>query len=172
MCRAKLDLICQRIKESTADYLVYMDGDITVERNFEEDIKMALTDVNLVFQCDEHEPTECDPAGCKSACTGFIAIRLKGTDKAHLLRLFDVGQQPDVWRKVKGLDQDFVNLNLQETRLFWSTLPRQLYPNGVYFNRNLYDTDAAFIIHFNWMVGNEKRQRMKRAGKWILPIHF
>lgn len=170
MCRAKLDLICQRIRESSADYLVYMDGDIAVLRNFEENIKECLADVNLAFQCDEKDPKECSM--CPNACTGFIAIRLKGADREALLNIFDVNRNKELWRKVKGLDQDFVNETLKHTRLFWSTLPRNSYPNGVYVNKRVLDMTTAFIIHFNYMVGSQKRQRMNQLKQWILPIHF
>ena len=42
MCRAKLDMICDRIKNSTAEYLIYTDGDIVVLNNFMDDLGDVL----------------------------------------------------------------------------------------------------------------------------------
>ena len=170
MCKAKLDMICQRIRESTADYLIYMDGDIAILKNFLPDIKSRLDEIPLLFQCDEKDLSGCQIKPCKSACTGFIAINLKSADKQSLLDIFSV--EPLLWKQVNGLDQDYVNIRLKTTLIQWNTLPRHLYPNGVYFARNAFNKDEAFIIHFNYTIGLQKRLRMMKSGYWLLPIYF
>jgi hypothetical protein len=169
MCKAKLDMICQRIKDSTADYLVYMDGDIVVLKNFIDDIKSKLNETPLLFQCDEKDLSGCLAKPCPNACTGFIAMNLMN-HRQELLAIFSV--ENELWKRVNGLDQDFVNHRLKDSKISWNTLPRHLYPNGVYFARNAFDKENAFIIHFNYTIGQQKRGRMIKSGYWSLPIQF
>lgn len=63
-------------------------------------------------------------------------------------------------------DQRWVNTTLQGTSIPYNTLPRDLYPNGVFVDAQ----PANFLVlHYNWMVGNAKILKMKKNGHWIIP---
>ena len=60
-------------------------------------------------------------------------------------------------------DQRWVNTKLQD--IPYATLPRDLYPNGVFVEQDL----PYLILHYNHLVGNAKLIKMKRGGNWIIP---
>lgn len=142
---------------------IYIDGDIVVFKDFVPDIVSRL-DVNpetILFQCDEKEPSPCSPAGCPNCCTGFIAWR-HGADKGS----FDASDSKR-WTEHPD-DQVWVNRELRARGLPFQTLPRELYPNGV-FIPSFQKLTNPFLLHFNHRVANAKLVEMKRLGQWLIP---
>jgi len=165
----KLELLAE-LCASEADYIVYMDGDIAVYADFLPDLVQRLAAESaapILLQCDEQSRADCSGAPCPNACTGFIAWRRADVPAP----LFQVAGQGPLWRQCPE-DQVFVNHRLRELAIPFQTLPRDKYPNGQF--ASLYGKDTAqkgstFILHYNWRVGETKRQSMLANGDWIIP---
>ena len=166
--RMKLDILHQFAKNELVQKCIYLDGDIVLYRDFLPDIESRLNanPAALFFQCDHKDKGSCkekDPEGCQNCCTGFIAWS-HGADKG----IFDVNAQPSKsWQEIHD-DQVWVNKALQEKKVIYDTVPRELYPNGAYIS-TIGEYPEAYLLHFNHRVGNAKIAEIKRLGQWIIP---
>jgi hypothetical protein len=153
----KLDILNTFAKRPEIQTCVYFDGDIVVKSDFLPDIRSRLAETPLLFQCDEQEKTCKTP--CKNCCTGFIAWKHE-----HDGGIFAVTDKA-TWTAAPE-DQRWVNTQLQHLTVPYGTLPRELYPNGVFVESQ----PAGFLLlHYNWLVGNAKIMKMKKHGHWIIP---
>lgn len=166
--RLKLSLLDQFSKDPQIQSCVYLDGDIVVYRNFLPDLLERLSLRPLLFQCDELSSCSEDPVyqfPCKHVCTGLIAFQ-HGLTK-DIFKITDMAR----WNE-KPEDQVWVNESLRRTSLFFGALPRALYPNGSEL-RAIQTTperkSAAYLLHYNYRVGDSKRADMRRYGDWALP---
>ena len=132
-----------------------MDGDIVVKSDFLPDIRERLEGTPLLFQCDESEKGDCK-IPCKNCCTGLIAWK-----HGHDADVFTLNDKA-LWLSAPE-DQRWVNTKLQGVS--YGTLPRNLYPNGVFAD----DKPEFLLLHYNHLVGAAKIIKMKRGGNWIIP---
>lgn len=160
----KLQLL-ELFSKEQINYCIYMDGDIAVYKDFLPDIINRLNTEPLLFQCDEQKrDTSCESSSCPWACTGFIAWK-KGID-SNVFKIND----SDVWNK-QPEDQAWVNYALKKYNIPYTTLPRDKYPNGTFVNLiGPQKEKEAFILHYNYRVGQQKRGDMKRFGDWYLLV--
>ena len=166
--RLKLDLLSKFTKDSEVKTCVYIDGDICVYKNFLEDIQKRLNSCPVLFQCDEKE-RECSSIMnpellCPNVCTGFVVFRHGIQD------IFKITDE-QVWNQ-KPEDQVWVNHVLARSNILFESLPRELYPNGARLSmtKNSKElSDRAFLLHYNYRVGDIKKADMKRQGDWLLP---
>ena len=142
---------------------IYMDGDIAVYDDFLPDILSRLELSPLLFQCDEKErDITCCSNACPNPCTGFIAWK-HGFD--HNIFKMD---NPTIWKQ-KPEDQLWVQHKLKQNAVDYMTLPRNLYPNGAFATIvGSQSEKEAYILHYNYRVGNVKKAHMKRFGDWNL----
>jgi hypothetical protein len=159
----KLNCLSMFAKNPLIQTCVYLDGDIVIFKDFMPDILSRLDTApeTLLFQCDEKEPTVCSPGGCINCCTGFIAWR-HGADKG----VFTVNDSKK-WSEHPD-DQLWVNRELRAFSISYITVPRNLYPNGV-FIPVIKTLAAPFLLHFNHRVGPTKIVEMKKLGHWLIP---
>lgn len=157
----KLDILAGFAGRPEIQRCVYLDGDIAVMRDFLPDILERLQTTPLLFQCDEQRKTPCEKP-CRNCCTGVIAWShgadggiFKVTDKAAWLAA------PE--------DQRWVNSQLHAKSVSYETLPRDMYPNGVFSEGWKAECPQASILHYNWLVGPSKLARMKKNCHWLLP---
>jgi hypothetical protein len=153
----KLDILSLFAKNIVIQTCVYMDGDIIVKGDFLPDIRKRLDVTPLLLQCDEVDRTECKKP-CKNCCTGFIAWK-HGYDQG----IFTLNDKA-LWASMPE-DQVWVNTKLKQENVSYDTLPRDLYPNGVFVEIN----SSYLVLHYNQMVGAAKILKMKKGGNWIIP---
>jgi hypothetical protein len=48
-------------------------------------------------------------------------------------------------------------------------LPLKLFPSGNYYYTYSDMIDQPYLIHFNWVGGDEKKIRMAKYNKWYIP---
>ena len=158
----KLQLLADFAKDSAIETCVYLDGDIVVYRPFLADIFTRLQEHPLWFQCDEQtrECTGFDATGCPHVCTGLIAFR-HGID-ARIFQL--TAQDQALWVKGSEQDQPYVNARIREFGIVAKTLPVADYPNGIRMTQR----SGAALLHYNYLVGNQKVGMMKRNGDWFV----
>lgn len=166
--KKKLECLFAFTSNPEVRYGVYMDGDIAVYSDFLPDIRGRLEDAPLYLQCDEQTRVDCSGNPCPNACSGFIAWKY-GVPPSIFSLSGPVAQQ--VWKDCPQ-DQVFINRMIHHYNMPFATLPRDLYPNGSF--ASLYGPDStkkrvAHILHYNYLVGTSKQQKMKINGDWLLP---
>lgn len=157
--RMKLEIMEDIRLSVNATYIIYLDGDIVVFRDFIPYIKeqFEISKTTLLFQCDDlyNSPnrTQC--------CTGFFALKNSKLDKSPF-----VIHDKNLWVTVRE-DQPWVNKHIRTYNIPFEYLDRSLFPNGVYVNEGRWKLGDPYILHFNHMVGNAKISMMKRLKLWF-----
>ncbi len=151
----KLKLIHETLKSN--EQTLYIDGDIVFLENTLEEIK-NYKNYDLVGQFD-FNPT----SDVKTLCAGFMMIN----SNEKTLNLFDPEKVPKklLNRKFHFDDQKYINRNINNVKYNFFDL--ESYPNGAYFYKNYKNLNPS-IIHFNYIVGEKKKQKMKEMGYWYL----
>lgn len=141
------------------DFVCITDGDIVFRdaRFLEYCRRVMRSDLDLIIQNDAM-----DDNSSAQLCSGFMFIR----SSPRTLAAFDpVSFEPYAQ---PGLDdQVYVNAVLKSTLRFLK-LPLALFPNGKYFYTHAPHL-KPLMVHFNWVVGHEKKDRMVQYGMWMLP---
>jgi hypothetical protein len=170
--RKKLELLAWVAGQPEVRQAIYIDGDIAVYADFVEDIETRLAAAGapqILFQCDEQTRLDCSGgAVCPNRCTGCFAWRAPLDPATFQIQGAELER---VWRD-RPEDQPFVGHMVQLFGLQVGTLPRNLYPNGMYaslFGRDSPLKRGAKLLHYNWMVGGMKQKRMAANGDWLLP---
>ena len=161
--RIKLDLV-EKIRLEVAEqvkYITYMDGDIVVFKDFMPHIKEQFIDLscNLLFQNDDLYGQVNTRA---NGCTGFFTFRRVAFEKSPFA-IEDIGK----WREIKE-DQVWVNNKLVEYAIPFHYLKRELFPNGPYVKNGEWRNHDPYLIHYNYIVGNDKVNYMKRLKHWYI----
>jgi hypothetical protein len=92
----------------------------------------------------------------------------------NTLSLFNPSCMEDK-KNIVGWD-DQIYVNQIKDRLTYKKLPLELFPNGRFYyssnDRNRFSLFKKklhpFLIHFNWVVGHEKQNKMKYFKKWFI----
>lgn len=147
----KLLVIGKELRDN--DYVLFVDGDIVIENNeFLNFCLEEIEDKELLIQSEKAFTGE----DGDYLCSGFMLIK----STSNTVRLFD-----SVSGNEDQDDQDYINAN--KHKINYKTLPLDLFPNGRYYYKNS-NKIKPFIIHFNWVIGNEKRKKMMNYSKWYL----
>lgn len=152
----KFELIYKELLEK--DNVVYVDGDIVFKKNFSSYLTNYAPDLDIVFQ-DDLRPSKPD---LENVCAGFMYIKSNDTTlnffkpTPKLVRKFN---------KYKTHDQTYINKN--KDKFSYLKLPLNDFPNGAHYYQ-FYETLDPYIIHFNYVRGDEKLDRMKKHGEWYI----
>lgn len=174
--RKKLELLAAVASTPEIRTAVYLDGDIVMYNDPVPDLveRLAAPDApQMLFQCDEQTRVDCSGSAgpgssCTNPCSGVIAWR-HGLDPT----IFKIqGEELQrVWNK-QPEDQIYIQHMVRLLGVPFATLPRNLYPNGMW--ASFYGPDSALkrvskLLHYNYIVGNMKQKRMKANGDWLIP---
>jgi len=152
----KFELIYKELLER--DNVVYVDGDIVFKKDFSSYLMSYAPDLDIVFQ-DDLRPSKPD---LENVCAGFMYIKSNETTKnffkptQKLIRKFN---------KYKTHDQTYINKN--KNKFSYIKLPLNNFPNGAHFYQ-FHETLEPYLVHFNYVRGDEKLNRMKKHGEWYL----
>ena len=137
------------------NYVCFTDGDIVFEnKNFIDYLKNNIKNYDMLVQKEGDDIDD--------FCSGFMFIK----SNKKMLELFN--PKNVILHKNKNKnnwnDQVYLNKMRKKNEFSYYKLPLNLFPNGKYYysNKNL----KPFLIHFNWVIGNEKEKKMKIYGKW------
>ena len=152
----KFELIYRELLQN--ENTIYVDGDIVFKKNFLNYLKNYSKDADIIFQNDlrPSKPNR------EWVCAGFMYIKSNETTKEFfkptkkLIRKFT---------KYKTHDQSYINKNRRKFK--YSILPLDDFPNGAHFYEYSKSLDP-YIIHFNYVRGDEKLNLMKKHGEWYL----
>jgi hypothetical protein len=157
---------CEAIRRSLAShaFVVFADGDIAFERR---GAVAHCVDQLLASESDVLMQNDglADAVGYDGLCAGFMAIR--STPATRAVFELDPARLDPLWD-----DQKYLNALFTSGRLRVGVLPLALFPNGQYFLRHTSALNRAmpgpFLVHFNWIIGKEKRKVMKAHGRWFV----
>lgn len=165
-------LKCEAMRRalSTHEFVVFTDGDITYERRgaIAHCVEVLLgvgvgtgrRPPELVIQNDGLVDDMSDGQG---VCAGFMAARATPAT----LAAFTVNEET----LTPGWD-DQRHLNALRGKMGVHVLPLDLFPNGQYWQRHKERLARArpgpLLVHYNWLMGAEKRDAMSAAGRWYV----
>lgn len=135
-------------------YVLITDGDIVFEKGNKvfEFLNKVKDDYEMVIQEDW---------GFNCCCSGFMMFRAT----ENMLKILN---PMNVTIKKGSGDQNVINNNLKNMK--YMKLPIELFPNGKYFynhnKENGKQKKDPYMIHFNCVVGMEKKTRMIKYNKW------
>ena len=153
---AKFEIIYESLKKH--EKVLYIDGDIKIKKNFNEALDYALKENDIIFQNDKRpsKPNEI------KLCAGFMLI--KSNKKTQ--KFFNPKNVP--FEKILNYKaHDQTHINKSKNKFKYKMLPLHLFPNGPYFYENAKNIDP-FMIHFNFLIGHDKKEKMKMFGEWYL----
>ena len=137
-------------------FVCITDGDIVYENNQMFDYLLQnIGDNDLLIQSEGISDTD--------VCSGFMFIQSNETTRS-IFHPDNVGK----YRNVEGWD-DQIYVNSVKYNLKYKKLPLKLFPSGNYFYTYSDMIDHPYLIHFNWITGNEKKTRMAKYNKWYIP---
>ena len=133
------------------EYVCITDGDIVYENNQIFDYLLSnIEDNDLLIQSEGIYNLD--------LCSGFMFIK----SNEHTISLFNP-KNVEIYKNQKGWD-DQVYINSIKYKFKFKKLPLQLFPTGNYYyenNKNI----QPYLIHFNWVVGHEKINKMMHYNK-------
>ena len=137
-------------------YVCITDGDIVFENaNFLQYLLENIGLNELLIQ------TEYIDEKNYVLCSGFMFIK----SNSNTLNFFNPKYIEHKKNTSGWGDQLYVNNN--KHKLKYKRLPIELFPNGNYYYKN-FNRLNPYLIHFNWIIGNEKKVKMQNHGKWYL----
>jgi hypothetical protein len=167
MNRMKLKALQELSQREDIQRLIFLDSDIALFRDPLPELLEMWKSCPLWFQCDEAREGdfECSTP-CSNACTGVIAMNLTEETRPVFNKLYSID---DSWRQAVT-DQDYINLRLQQFGIPFQTLPRQVFPNGIFLREDRYKQGNPVLLHFNHIVGMDKKRFMKKQECWLLTV--
>jgi hypothetical protein len=134
------------------EYVCITDGDIVYENKIIFDYLLSnIEDNDLLIQSEG--------INCNDVCSGFMFIK----SNEHTISIFNP-ENIKQYRNTKGWD-DQVYINSIKNKLKYKKLPLHIFPTGQYYyeyNKNI----QPYLIHFNWIIGHEKKNKMIEYNKW------
>tara|TARA_R110002072_G_scaffold87329_1_gene197125 strand:+ start:276 stop:1604 length:1329 start_codon:yes stop_codon:yes gene_type:complete len=146
----KFDIITENLK--THKYVLITDGDIVfTNKNAISYLLENVEDNDMIIQSSRN----------KRLCSGFFMLR----SNEKTIKLFHPINVEKQKTEKKWGDQKYINKI--KHKLKYKRLPELLYPNGKIYYENFKDINP-YIIHFNFVIGENKRIRMKKYNHLYL----
>lgn len=162
--RMKLDLLGWIVKsanELVVKKSMYIDGDIVVQRD-PWDALPNITDV--LFQCDCSKADDLHTQSkCNAPCSGFI-VHNHTVDLSNLYKFDKI-----IWKDSLEQDQPYIQTRLKLFNIPFNTVDRTLYGNGAIQKDGLWKNVEWVLLHYNYRVGDTKKQAMKADKHWLIP---
>jgi len=134
------------------DYVLFTDGDIVFENSeFLDYLIDNIKDNDLLIQ-EEYGVGDV-------ICSGFMFFRSNDRTKYFM--------NPDNVKYKEKNWGDQVHINSIKSELKYKKLDLELFPNGKYY-MDKYGKINPYMIHFNFLIGNNKQKTIKKYKKWYL----
>ena len=163
ICYFKLVIMYQIL--SLSKNLLYIDGDIVF-------LKSPLQDL-LTWQADTEHEVWIQNDGISNnnttnVCAGYVYIKSTETTIYLYNCLTDTAKARYKECTAHNNDQTYFNLFIKP---YCKTvaLPLEHYPNGnIFYAFSEQLSKTAVMVHFNWIVGHAKVEKMKKHNLWLL----
>lgn len=147
------------------DYnILITDGDIYYNKSPINEInQLKDKDGDMWIQNDSMEENS-----FTNLCSGFMYIRSNDITKQYFnVEIPEFKERYKICSKAAA-DQTYINLFIAPY-LNTHILPLNKFPNGQYFyNFNEQIKDLIVMVHFNWVVGHEKKDKIKKYNMWLI----
>lgn len=167
--RMKLKALEEFSQRTEIETLLFLDSDIAVFRDPLPYFQEQLLNHPLWFQCDEKLDGSflCSSIqSCTNPCTGVIVMGLNETTRPLFKNVYRIDDE--TW-KGSVTDQDYIFKRLQATNTSYRTLDRNLIPNGIFLANDKFKDGNPYLLHFNYILGKDKKRFMKQKDCWLLP---
>ena len=158
ICYYRYKIIYPLFKTKKVKYIIHFDTDIALLKDpvdFMIDF-MNKNNCEIAGQCDEKSLICSNHTYCPNICGGCFILR----NTENTLKLCTESSYKNVIQLYHS-DQAYFNNTLKHKMSF----PTHLFihpPKDSLLNEN------SFLYHFNWMVGNVKKEKMKEKKYWLL----
>jgi len=163
----KLNAIQWLLSFSAVKSMTYTDSDIHIYRDYMPYLRGIMFDdlnTDLWIQSD-HNSIKFEEHGW-ALCSGFFHLR----NVPLVRRLFEYGEE-DVQKYKFNSDQEHLVAQIRKYQVPFKQLDRALFPNGVFIGRVAPNVlERAFLIHYNYLVGADKKKKMAQNGHWYLSV--
>lgn len=151
----KVEIIFDSLSKNNR--VLYTDGDVVFLDN---ELKELTGDegLDIIAQHDFNPNEEID-----TLCAGFMMIN----SNKRTLNFFNPKNIPKELTDRRFLFDDQKYINRNKDKLNVKLLENASYPNGAYFYKN-YRSIEPKVIHFNYIVGHQKKETMKKYNYWYL----
>lgn len=164
----KLNIIRDNLKKGIN--IIFVDGDIVFLKNPIARLKELIRNnvgKTSIFQNDAEEGN----GATNNLCSGFMFIKAEPIMETLMNpfdKKFEVEGQVINFRK-RFIICDQLYFNSIKNMFNYSTFNVEEFPNGFHWKR-LRDKPNfdPYIIHFNCMIGHEKKERMKEHNYWYI----
>ena len=170
MNRMKINALHDLSQRLDIETLLFLDSDIAIFRDPLPYIHERLSEAPLWLQCDEKREDSfvcCDVDHCTNPCTGVIAMRMTDESRKTFKQLYSI--ESETWREAVT-DQDYIFHRLKQLQIPHTTLDRGLFPNGTFLARDRFKQTEPYLLHFNYMMGSQKKQFMKQKECWFIDV--
>lgn len=164
---AKLDAMQKTMQNYPNKPVGYIDTDIVLLSDPTPVILDSMRkhpDVDVFAQCDESSKQCTDHSDCPYICSGVIVFRKPLPDTIFKYTQRDMN-------RFKG-DQDFLLDKFNSNDINTLTIDKNVFLNGSYEGIQSGSPATlpkkACLVHFNWMIGDQKVNRMKEQKMWYL----
>ena len=139
------------------EYVCFTDGDIVYENdNIFSYLLNNIKDNDILIQDENCHET---------LCSGFMFIK----SNKNTISIFNPENVKKYINTVGWDDQIYIN-NIKHL-IKYKKLPLYLFPTGDYYYKNN-NSINPYLIHFNWVVGHEKKNKMIYYNKWKLRTYI
>lgn len=152
--KRKFEIIYNNLLEHK--YVCFTDGDIVFQNT--EFMKYCLSNISINDMLIQNDTMFNNDTSV--LCSGFMFIKSNN-------KTLDFFNPKNVYKFVKPGWDDQIYVNQFKYKLIIDTLPLEYFPNGKYYytySNILY----PYLIHFNWLIGNEKKNKMLKYNKWFI----
>ncbi len=142
----------------TNNYVHFLDGDIVIKKDFSNEILKYGENIELLAQSNKSPHDSND----EEINSGFMLFNSTKKIKKYINpKRFSLKK----FSKFKFHDQTYIN-NIKN-RINYKLLNLDDFPNGAHFKKYK-DSIDPFIIHYNYILGHEKKNEMIKDNNWYL----
>ena len=142
----------------TNNYVHFLDGDIVIKKDFSNEILKYGENIELLAQSNKSPHDSND----EEINSGFMLFNSTKKIKKYINpKRFSLKK----FSKFKFHDQTYIN-NIKN-RINYKLLNLDDFPNGAHFKKYK-DSIDPFIIHYNYILGHEKKNEMIKDNNWYI----
>lgn len=149
--KQKFNIIYKNLLEYK--YVCFTDGDIVYNKDVISYCEKHIGNKDILIQNDMMSDDD-----HSNLCSGFMFIKSNKKTRKLFNPYIATKDAEEGWG-------DQIYINSIKNKLNYELLPLELFPNGQYYYKNL---PNSYLIHFNWIVGHEKQEKMKKYNKWFI----
>ena len=150
----KFEIIYENLLKNK--YVCITDGDIVYENNtFFDFLLQNIGENDMLIQSEGLEYDD--------LCSGFMFIK----SNEFTISIFNP-TNVELYKNVQNWD-DQVYVNENKYKIKYKRLPLSLFPTGKYYYTYSNNINP-YMIHFNWIKGHEKKQKMINYNKWFNKV--